>query len=82
MTRPVPPGRWAWLYPHCQDCGSATEPHYARGYCLACYHRWHGRERVKRLRAHETRAQARARRDARARYMREWRAARKEKANG
>lgn len=73
MTLPVPPGRWSWLYPHCRDCGTSEEPHYARGYCAACYHRWHARETRK--------AMTREDRAKRAAYMRKWRAARKEKTH-
>jgi hypothetical protein len=79
MTRPVPSGCWSWLYPHCQDCGTDEQPHYARGYCADCYRRWHGRERRKRIGQPKSTPESRA---AHARYMKKWRAAKKEKTNG
>jgi hypothetical protein len=78
MSPPVPAGQWSWLFPHCQACGTSDEPHYARGYCEVCYHRWHSRE-ARRKRGKVT--LARAQKDARAAYMRQWRARRKAKSN-
>lgn len=30
-------GRWSLNYDRCQECGTRTFPHEARGRCLRCY---------------------------------------------
>ena len=36
----LPPGKWSRKYDRCQGCGTTTEEHCAKGYCIPCYNRF------------------------------------------